>query len=216
MNRAYAAVLCLGACAPVGPAVALGEKVDGLITFYDGDGRGACGFDASDSNFTAINAEQWAGSAVCGTCIEVTGPKGKIVVRTVDLCPECKRGHLDLSRAAFTQIADPKLGRVNVSWQPVSCPVSGNVRLKLKEGSNPYWTAVQVRNSRLPVMTLEVQKAGAWKQVARTDYNYFVDASGFGQGPVQLRVTAEGGAQVLATVATIQAGAEVEAAGQFP
>lgn len=216
MNRACFAVLCWAACTTSGPVVPIGEKVDGLITFYDGDGRGACLFDSSDSNFTAINAEQWAGSAACGTCMEVTGPKGTIVVRTVDLCPECKRGHLDLSRGAFAQIAEPSLGRVNVSWQAVRCPTSGNVKLKLKDGSNAFWTAVQVRNSRLPITTFEVQKAGAWKQVPRTDYNYFVDESGFGNGPVQVRITAQGGAQVLATLSSIQSGAESDAAGQFP
>ncbi|MBX7116177.1 MAG: RlpA-like double-psi beta-barrel domain-containing protein [Myxococcaceae bacterium] len=85
--------VCWGACSAPAPPVSIGEKVDGVITFYDGDGRGACGYEPGDSLFAAINAEQWAASAACGTCLEITGPKGKTVVRTVDLCPECKRGH---------------------------------------------------------------------------------------------------------------------------
>ncbi len=207
--------MCFGACSAPAPPVSIGEKVDGVITFYDGDGRGACSYDSGDSDFAAINAEQWAASAACGTCIEITAPKGKTVVRTVDLCPECKRGHLDLSRAAFNKLADLSLGRVNVTWQAVTCPVSGSVRLKMKDGSNPYWTAVQVRNSRRPVKTLEVKKGGTWRVLPRTDYNYFLDESGFGMSAVEVRITADDNTQVTGDVPSVQANAELEMAGQF-
>jgi|CXWL01.1.fsa_nt_gi expansin (peptidoglycan-binding protein) len=214
MVRHLLPFLLLG-CSPPGPPVVIGEKVDGLITFYDRVGLGACGYDVGESDFAAINTEQWAGSAACGTCIEITGPKGKAVVRTIDLCPECKRGHLDLSRAAFNKLAEASLGRVNVTWQAVTCPVSGNVRLQMKDGSNPYWTAVQVRNSRRPVTTLEVNKGGTWKTVPRTDYNYFLDESGFGIKAVQVRITADNGSHVTGTVPSVQAGAELEMSAQF-
>ncbi|MBX7116904.1 MAG: hypothetical protein K1X64_21445, partial [Myxococcaceae bacterium] len=121
----------------------------------------------------------------------------------------------DLSRAAFNQLADAALGRVNVTWQAVTCPVSGSVRLKMKDGSNPDWTAVQVRNSRRPVKTLEVKKGGAWKVLPRTDYNYFLDESGFGMSAVEVRVTADDNTQVTGHVPAVQANAEFEMAGQF-
>lgn len=205
----------MGGCSTPSTPLPLGEKVDGLITFYDSDGRGACGYDATGDDFAAIDTPQWGGSAACGTCIEVTGPKGVLVVRVVDRCPECQFGHLDLRRSSFAKIADLSAGRVAVTWQPVSCPVSGNLRLQLKDGSNPFWSAVQVRNHRRPVQSLEANKGGVWKRIARTDYNYFVDEQGFGQGPIDVKVTADDGSVVNATIATVQAGLELEAAGQF-
>lgn len=198
-----------------GPPLPVGEKIDGIITFYDGDGRGACGFDATSDDFTAIGDSGWAGSAACGSCIEVVGPRGQAVVRVVDRCPECGPGHLDLARRTFEKLADPKLGRVGVSWTPVLCPVSGNVRLQFKDGSNPWWTAVQVRNQRRPVTRFEVMKQGAWVAVPRTDYNYFVDPSGFGDGPKEVRLSAENGETLTGTLPAVKAGLEVDFGAQF-
>lgn len=101
----------------------------GIITYYDATGAGACSFSPSPQNLmvAAMNAEQWDGSAVCGSYVEVNGPQGSIVVRIVDLCPECKSGHLDLSREAFAVIANPIDGRVAVTWRSVSPELSGPV-----------------------------------------------------------------------------------------
>src|SRR5690348_7403307 len=129
--RAALALTLLGGCTMTGPPgvgnnappVQLGEKQAGVITFYDATGAGNCSFDPSpdDLDVAAMNAEQYAGSAVCGACARVDGPLGSVTVRIVDQCPECLRGHLDLSKQAFAKVADPALGRVDVSWQLVPC-----------------------------------------------------------------------------------------------
>jgi expansin (peptidoglycan-binding protein) len=73
---------------------------------------------------------------LCGRLISVTGPKGTVIVRVADRCPECKpvseiilllnkilncfffsQGDLDLSPAAFNQIADPTDGRIHIDWE---------------------------------------------------------------------------------------------------
>src|SRR5690349_20325765 len=110
-----------------GGGISLGEVRDGIITYYDATGAGACSFPATpnDLDVAALNAEEWAGSAMCGGCVRVDGPLGSVTVRIVDLCPECKRGHLDLSREAFAKVANPVDGRVAVKWQLVSCAVNG-------------------------------------------------------------------------------------------
>jgi hypothetical protein len=105
---------------------------------------------------------------VCGECVAVTGPKGSVTVRIVDLCPECEPGHLDLSQQAFAQIADVSAGKVPITWKVVPCSVTGNVEYQIKDGSSQYWTAIQVRNSRLPVAKLEWMQSGAWT-VRRVD-----------------------------------------------
>ena len=98
------------------------EDVQGKATYYDANGTGACGFKAStDFYVVAMNGTDYD-SDRCGTCIDVTGPKGSVVVRITDKCPGCGAGGLDLSITAFTKIADKSDGRADVSWHPVDCP----------------------------------------------------------------------------------------------
>jgi len=124
----------------------------------------------------------------------VEGPRGTLRVRIVDSCPDCSdKGHLDLSRSAFAKIANPGDGRVPVRWRMVACNTPGPVRYHFKGGSNPWWTAIQVRNHLLPVTKLEAWKNGAWVSLPRADHNYFVADKGLGSGAVKLRVTALGG-----------------------
>lgn len=199
---AAVAVALLAACgngSGGGNGVTLGELRDGIITYYDATGAGACSFPATpnDLDVAALNAEEWAGSALCGGCVRVDGPRGSVTVRIVDLCPECKRGHLDLSREAFAKVANPADGRVAVKWQLVSCNVTGPVAYHFKDGSSRWWTAIQVRNHRLPIERLEIDTGSGFTSVARESYNYFVDTNGAGPAPFRVRITAQGGAQLL-------------------
>jgi expansin (peptidoglycan-binding protein) len=160
-------------------------------TFYAADGSGNCSFPASKNlDVAAMNDPEYAGSAVCGACAAVTGPKGSLTVRIVDRCPECKKGDLDLSAEAFAKIAEPKDGRVSISWKLVACDVSGPIVYHFKEGSNEWWTAVQIRNHRFAIAKLEYKDAkGAYVEVKRESYNYFVEPKGMGKGPYAFRVT---------------------------
>jgi len=174
----------------------LGEYQDGLITFYDATGAGNCSYEPSPDNLdvAAMNIGQYLNSAVCGSCVEIEGPKGNLRVRIVDSCPDCPdKGHLDLSRSAFAKIADPVDGRVRVRWRTVTCDVKGPLRYHIKDGSSQWWTAVQVLDHRLPVTKLEYRKNGAWVNVKRESYNYFVEPQGMGEGALQVRVTAQDG-----------------------
>jgi expansin (peptidoglycan-binding protein) len=139
----------------------------------------------------AMNAEEYENAAVCGAYVHVVGPKGAITVRIVDLCPGCQAGHLDLSREAFAEIADLPQGRVPITWQLVSPALDGPVAYHFKDGSNQWWTAVQIRNHRNPVASLEyLDGSGQWVGVPRTAYNYFVQTEpGMGPGPYTFRVT---------------------------
>jgi expansin len=199
--------------------IELGETFEGEGTYYDfADGSGACSFDPSpeDMNVAALNSRQWAGSAWCGACADVTGPNGSVRVRIVDLCPECPHGNLDFSPEAFDQIADRAAGRVEISWQFVACDVSGPIVYKYKDGANQWWTAVQIRNHRLPVTALEWSPDGdEWHTTTRTDYNYFLDDSGFGPSPVQVRVTAVDGQVLEDSLPAVQEMLEVQGKSQF-
>ncbi|KAJ1889605.1 hypothetical protein LPJ66_007945 [Kickxella alabastrina] len=106
-----------------------GETFSGDGTYYNPSvGTGSCGKLNSDSELVAaINAPQYGtdanpnNAAVCGKCILVKGPNGQVKVTVVDKCPPCKQGDLDLSPAAFEQIAEFDQGRVPITWQFVSC-----------------------------------------------------------------------------------------------
>ncbi len=196
----------------------LSSPESGVATYYDATGAGACSFDPSpnDLDVAAIDMPEWNGSAPCGECVAVTGPQGSVTVRIVDLCPGCETGHLDLSMQAFSQIADVSAGRVPITWQVVPCDVQGNLQYRYKEGSSQYWTAIQVRNSRLPVASLEVQLNGAWQMVTRSDYNYFVEPNGVGTtAGFGVRVTASDGQQLVDALPPLQPELVVSGAAQF-
>jgi expansin (peptidoglycan-binding protein) len=218
--RLFWGAFFLNACALPFPSgiVPLGETQSGVATYYDADGSGACGFDRTpeDLMVAAMNRPQFAGSQVCGACAEVVGPKGTVTVRLVDLCPECTAGHLDLSREAFRQVAEESAGRVPVEWRLVACAVNGPVQYRYKEGSSQWWTAIQVRNHRLPVARLEIRGHGQeWKELPREAYNYFVDSSGSGADPVSVRLTSTTGQILEDTLPPPASGLLVNGLGQF-
>jgi expansin len=100
----------------------LGPEESGEATYYDANGSGACGFKPStDFMVAAMNDEQYL-KADCGKCVAVTGPKGTVVVRIVDKCPGCDRGDLDLSKTAFSKIANLSDGRIKITWHFAACP----------------------------------------------------------------------------------------------
>jgi len=192
----------------------------GKATYYYATGDGACMFDPSpeDLMVSAMNAEEYDNAAVCGAYVYVTGPQGAVTVRIVDLCPECKAGHLDLSREAFAQIADLYLGGVPITWQVVSPELDGPIVYHFKDGSNQWWTAVQIRNHRNPIAQLEYFNAdNQWISVPRTSYNYFVQTNpGMGTGPYSFRVTdSYGNVLIDSRIAHIENGS-IPGAAQFP
>jgi len=174
-------------------AVPADETGDG--TYYAADGTGNCSFDASPNDLlvAAMNHPDYGTAQWCGGCVAVTGPKGTVTVRIVDQCPECLHGSLDMSPQAFDMIADHAAGRVPITWHEVACNVTGPIEYHFKDGANAYWTAIQILNAVYPIAKLEAMKNGAYVEVPRLDYNYFVAASGLGAGPYQLRVTDQRG-----------------------
>ena len=191
----------------------------GIATFYGATGAGACLFDPSpeDLMVAAMNAEEYNNAAVCGAYVQVNGPKGSVTVRIVDLCPECKAGHLDLSQEAFQQIAEPVQGRVAITWQVVSPALTGPIRYHFKDGSNQWWTAVQVRNHRNPIAKVEYNNGSQWITVPRTDYNYFVQTNpGMGPGPYQFRVTDAYGNVLTDSGIPHRENGTIDGSAQFP
>ncbi len=191
----------------------------GIATYYDATGAGACSFDPSpdDLMVAAMNNDEYNHAAYCGAYVQVNGPRGSVMVRIVDLCPECHTGHLDLSREAFAVIADLPLGVVSITWRVVSPDIAGPIAYHFKEGSNAYWTAVQIRNHRNPIAKFEYWNGSQWVTVPRVDYNFFVQTNpGMGVGPYTFRVTdMYSNTLTDSGIPFIESGT-VNGAGQFP
>lgn len=211
----------------------------GEATYYDtADGTGNCGFDATpdDLMVAAIaylnygnpkpDSEPQNGPAAvyCGAYVEVFGPRGSVVVRIVDKCPDvyvppsrgCADNHLDLSPQAFAKIAPIADGRVPITWRVISPDVGRPVSYKIKDGSNQWWTGIQVRYHRNPITRLEYRAPGGqWVPMLRMDYNYFV-ATGMGPGPYTLRVTDRYGNVLTDSGIPLVPEGEFAGRGQFP
>lgn len=183
------------------PASRPADLRTGRATYYDATGDGNCMFGPSpqDLMVAAISHEDYgnpdpaAGPAAiyCGAYVEVTGELGSVIVRIVDKCPDaiCTSGHLDLSREAFARIAPLEKGLVPITWRVVSPELDRPLAYHIKPGSNQWWTAIQVRHHRNPIVSLAYRDAqGQWQPLLRQDYNYFVGFN-MGPGPYTLRVT---------------------------
>ncbi len=192
----------------------------GSATYYNATGDGSCMFGSSPNDLmvSAMNEVEYNHSWYCGATLHVTGPKGSVDVRIVDLCPGCVAGQLDLSQQAFAKIADLPQGRVNISWQVISPSLAGPIAYHFKDGSNQWWTAVQIRNHRNPVVKLEYKDSGGqWINVPRTDYNYFVQTGpGMGVGPYSFRVTDAYGNVLVDSGIPLTPNATVNGQAQFP
>jgi expansin (peptidoglycan-binding protein) len=164
----------------------------GVATFYDtGNGDGACLYGPTDDVMTAaMNTADYETSKACGAYILVRAAGGAAVtVRITNECPApCATGQLDLSPQAFAKLAAPSAGRIPITWSLVSPGISDTISVRYKTGSTRYWCGIQVIGHRNPVARLEVSTGSGWRQLSRTDYNYFLSPDGTGCGGA-IRIT---------------------------
>jgi expansin (peptidoglycan-binding protein) len=187
-----------------GSDVLFDQQRQGHATYYtSADGTGACMLEALpepqyvgalnrfDFYSPTVDGKGYQQASLCGAYARVTGSKGSVDIKIVDLCPDdiCTKGHLDLSPEAFAAVGDIGDGYIPISWQLLSKSLDGSVRFRYKDGSSQWWTAIQVRNHRNPVATLEVKQGSSWRALTRTDYNYFLAENGLGTGYHTFRIT---------------------------
>jgi expansin (peptidoglycan-binding protein) len=182
----------------------------GGLTQYDQTALGNCGMPwPSNDLYAAMATDDYQSSAVCGMCVEITGPTGlKAVVQAVDQCPvasnpKCVAGHIDLSHTAYAAVVPSNLpGEVPnsqpVSWRYVACNANGPIVYHFKDGTSANWLALQVRNSRYGIAKIRWRKGGgSWQDMSAPTNTlaYFV-ANGPSTTTYDLEVTDVNG-QVL-------------------
>jgi hypothetical protein len=197
------------ACASVLSGVSAGGAVQQTATHYVLTGLPNCSYSPpSDGLYAALPAPEYAGAADCGGYLEVSGPDGSVRVKVIDQCPECAAGHVDLSETAFARLAPLAAGLVNVSYTLLADPaLPGPVSVEVKQGSSQYWLALLADNTGNPLAKVQVETSSGWLSLARASYNYWIAASGAGQGPFTVRLTDTQGHQVTVSGITLSPGA---------
>jgi expansin len=196
------------ACASVtGQAAA---RTSGEATHYVLTPDGNCSYPGLPNGglFVALSPSEYAGSAACGSFVEVTGPDGSVTAEVVDQCPPCQAGHVDLSEQAFQRIAPLSAGQVPVTYHPVvDPPLPGPLSVLVKTGSNPYYLALLPIGAGNSLASVQVSSPGrGWQPLTRSSYGYWLAASGAGAGPFTVRLTDSAGHQATLTGITLNPG----------
>lgn len=224
---------CLLLLTLVGPAAVRAAEApcpaaisgSGSATWYSppDDASVACGLPAvTPGEYTvAVTPSRWAGSGICGRCLEVTGPLGTIVARVRDECPGCTSGDLDMSQAAFAAIGNPLLGIVPITWRSTPCPFSTPVKISIDPGSNPYYVAFNVLEHRFGIDSVQVKENGGpgYFTAPRTTYDSFVATTGTALAfPLALRLFDVHGQAIDETMtsADLASGGVYAGTHQFP
>lgn len=219
MQRTAIALTALAHLAMAGGAVGASDGWrTGIASYYTVPGS-TCNLPSpADGLHTAIGDAHFADGALCGASIEVRVPgRAPIVVQVTNRCPECKAGHLDLWPDAFARLAPLPKGLIRkLRWRLVPASVTGPVQISIKDGSSRWWTALQVRNHRYPISTLEVRRGQRWAPVPRSGWGYFVAESGLGPGPYTLRITDSRGQRIVEPNVPLRPGQVITGANQLP
>jgi expansin len=156
--------------------------------------------------------------SLCDACIRVeTGEGRSAVLRVVTYGQSNAVGDLDVSPEAYALLNGGEFPR-SMEWQLVRCPDAGSIQLQYKDGSNPWWSSLWVRNPALAIARVEVRRAdtGAYRTLELGGDGTFTDASGFGDGAFTLRVTAVDGSVVEIPQTGFAAGSVVDTGVNFP
>ncbi|XP_028775431.1 EG45-like domain containing protein [Neltuma alba] len=130
MTLSMKAVLVMGLA--ILSLFSVASAISGTATFYTVYVPSACyGFQDQGTMIAAASDPIYNNGAACGRMYRVrcTGgtnsvpnpcKAGTVTVKVVDRCPSpgC-RATLDLSREAFSRIANPDAGKVNIDYVPV-------------------------------------------------------------------------------------------------
>lgn len=163
-------------------------------------------------------ALKWNGDgSLCDTCVLIKTAKGKSVVAHVITTGETQGPNdLDLSQAAFDAVNSGEYPR-KMTWELVKCPHGGKIQYQFQTEANPYWTSLWVRNSKLPLKSVEVKSANhtSFTALKRGGDGTLTDASGFGEGSFTIRVTSIDGQTVTDTFPSFSPGSVITSTSQF-
>jgi len=183
-----------------------GDTAWGDVTTYGGtdttltSSGGACNYGPTGIRFyAAIQVDrlpgdlqgQWNGGRTCGQGVRVrarteTGWK-ETFARIMDKCPDGYCG-IDLGGAPAAALMGTRPGRYSGEWTFVSCKghpelFDGAPHLYTKDGTNDWWSLIQVRDGWTAVARLRYRLApdSAWR-----DMPWATEAENFFKAPSEL------------------------------
>jgi expansin (peptidoglycan-binding protein) len=178
----------------------------GRAYFYNpGSGQGTCSFGRLPANglYVSLGLPQYAAGSACGSYLDVTGPAGTVRAEVVDSCTGCTHGGIDMSEAAFSRVANPAAGTVVVSYRLARDPrLPGPLEVRVAPAATSTSLVIQVINHGNPLSSVAVGVVGPrgrphWQPLGHRPDDYWVAASGAGDGPFNVQVTDIFGHQVV-------------------
>ncbi len=144
----------------------------GTLSYFDSEEIGSCGFeDTNGFNTGSLNSVNYGDGEVCGGCVEVIGPKGRLTIKIVDECIECTEGSIKINKDSFSAISDISTENSTAAWKFVSCPANRTVNYRIVL----VWKfiLVQPRNNKIPIKKIELYSDENWIELERDSDNYF-------------------------------------------
>jgi hypothetical protein len=182
---------------------------------YRSELRAAVGL--SGEYLAGVSNELSAGGGICDSCMRIETATGEsIIARIVTYGVEQASGDIDVSPSVFDAIHQGEYPR-SMEWSLVACPPSGNIQLEYKADSNPWWTALWVRNSRIPLKQLAVAvgSEGTLHDLKMESDGSWVLDSGFGDGKFTLIITSALGDELRKDFASFASGAILDSGINF-
>ncbi|XP_067665001.1 expansin-YoaJ-like [Haliotis asinina] len=152
----------------------------------------------------ALNANQFSGSLTCGMCVRVVGTgvgtgsdpiKGDFYVYVNDIGSTNNEGDIEL--------AEEGDGSWEVHIQAMQCPV-GNTKIEYRfQGSNPWYIKLQVRNARLPVNSILVDRHGQLLPMKHRSDGFW-ELSARTELPIKLELTSVNGEPIRDSISRIE------------
>ena len=184
-----------------------------VAVFYDpGQAAGSCtlGPFPAGGRYASLPPERFGHSAACGSYLTVQGPRGQVRAEVVDLCPGCAADMINLSRAAFSRIADPGPGSARVRfWAVDDPPLPGPLILRIGQTRTGLPT-LQVRRHGNVLASVAVATPGtqvpAWRAFTLNANGIWVAGGHLGPGPFNIRVADTRGHQVVILRVTLRPG----------
>ncbi|KAF8872353.1 hypothetical protein BD779DRAFT_1477617 [Infundibulicybe gibba] len=129
MLTVVSSALC-GAGTPIASeSAALVKRFDNAqLTFYSGEGVGACGDLINSNEFAvALNTQQYGASSqssLCGQSISITANGKTATARILDECFSCPNDGLDLTPGLFSFFAPLSAGFLIGSWNFLNATIN--------------------------------------------------------------------------------------------
>jgi hypothetical protein len=166
--------------------------------------------------FVAIpgkNSNDFSNSKYCGGCVQLTNGGNSVIATVIDECPQdsnpkCINAHLDVSKTAFDKLGYTAGDPTGTTWKFVPCPVTGNVKVRVKNG-NP--NEIYIENAILALQSVTMNGS----QANRQSYGAWHFGGNISAGAT-LTLTDVASRTITVTVANTNQGQNQDTGKQFP